>query len=51
MEKYLEMLPRDYEGFIDTLTAAGLESPFTPGRIEQVVGDLRAMLPWSSAAA
>lgn len=50
LEKYLEILPRDYEGFIDTVEAGGLQSPFTPGRIRQVVEDLRGRLTWANAA-
>ena len=44
LEKYLELLPREYDGLIDTLTSHGLESPFQPGRIEQVVRDMRPRL-------
>ena len=29
MEKYFEILPRDYEGFMDTITHGGIENPFT----------------------
>lgn len=51
LEKYLEILPREYDGLIDTVTAGGLESPFTPGRLEKVAGDLRAWLADDAAAA
>ena len=44
VEKYLELLPREHEGLIDTLTACGLESPFAPGRIRQAVELLRPQL-------
>ena len=44
VKKYLQMRPRTHEGLIDTLTEAGLESPFAPGRIQQVVEDLRPRL-------
>ncbi len=44
VEKYLELLPRQHEGLIDTLSACGLESPFAPGRIEHAAEDLRALL-------
>lgn len=50
LEKYLEMLPRTYEGFLDTVEAGGLQSPFAPGRIQQVVEDLRGRLTWANAA-
>ena len=44
VKKYLEMLPRTHQGLIDTLTACGLASPFAPGRIQQVIEDLRPRL-------
>ncbi len=50
LEKYLEMLPRDYDSFMDTVAAGGLESPFSEGRIQTVVQDMRARLTWSAAA-
>ena len=51
LEKYLEILPRQYDGLIDTVTAGGLESPFAPGRLEKVAQDLREWLDDDSAAA
>lgn len=53
LEKYLEALPRDYDGMIATAEAAGLQSPFTPGRIAKVAEDLRENLgldTWAQAA-
>lgn len=50
LEKYLEILPREYEGLIDTAEAGGLSSPFEPGRIEKVVDDMRRRLIWQQAA-
>lgn len=44
LEKYLEILPREYEGLIDTVEAGGLKSPFEHGRIEHVVEDLSSRL-------
>lgn len=44
LEKYLELLPREHEGLIETLRSCGLKSPFEPGRVEQVVLDLRQLL-------
>lgn len=44
LEKYLEILDREYPGLIDTVEAGGLQSPFEPGRIEHVVDDLSARL-------
>ena len=46
LDKDLEILPRDYEGFLATVEAGGLESPFAPGRIRKVVEDLRGHLSW-----
>lgn len=51
IERYMEMLPREYIGLIDTVTAAGLESPFAPGRIEKVAADLYTRLSDIQAAA
>lgn len=51
LEKYLEILDREYAGLIDTVQAGGLQSPFEPGRIEQVVRDLSARLLASEQAA
>ncbi len=51
LEKYLEILDREYAGLIDTVQAGGLQSPFEPGRIEQVVRDLSARLLTSEQAA
>ena len=51
LEKYMEMLPREYEGFIETVTEGGLESPVAPGRVKCVVNELRGMIwPGSIAA-
>lgn len=44
LSKYLEILPREYEGLIDTVEAGGLKSPFEDGRIEHVVEDLSSRL-------
>lgn len=44
LEKYTEMLPRDHSGLIETLEAAGLESPFAPGRIEAAAALMREEL-------
>ena len=44
LETYLEILPRQYSGLVDTALSGGLESPFAPGRIESVALDLRQRL-------
>ena len=41
LQKLTELLPREYYGMLDTVEAAGLESPFAPGRIAQVAKLLR----------
>ena len=51
LEKYLEILPREYSGLIDTVTAGALESPFASGRLEKVARDLRGWLAEDQAAA
>lgn len=51
LEKYLEILDRQYPGLIDTVEAGGLQSPFEPGRIEHVVDDLSARLLENKQAA
>ncbi len=44
MEKFLEMLPREYPDMLDTALNAGLESPFDPGRLEKVAATMRRIL-------
>ena len=44
LEKYLEILPREYEGIIDTAVNGGLQSPFAPGRVRDVTVLLRELL-------
>ena len=42
MDKYFEILPRDYENFMDTVVNGGLESPFTEGSVASIarlIGD------------
>ena len=51
LQKYLEALPRDYDGMIATAEAAGLESPFAPGRVARAAEDLRRNLALSPAQA
>ena len=51
LDKYLEMLPRNAEGLLETVLAGGLESPFAPGRLEKVAEDLREQLEEDSFAA
>ena len=51
LEKYLEILPREYGSFMETVTAGGLQSPFVPGRIQQIVEDMSLLLEFSDMAA
>ena len=51
LRKYLEALPRDYDGMIATAEAAGLESPFAEGRVAKTAEDLRRNLGLSLAQA
>ena len=42
MEKYFEILPRDYDSFMDTVSNGGLKSPFDEGSLASVaalIGD------------
>ena len=42
LEKYFEILPRDYDTFMETVTNGGLESPFSQGAmasIARIIGD------------
>ena len=42
LEKYFEILPRDYDSFMDTVTNGGLQSPFTAGAmvsIARIIGE------------
>ncbi len=51
LETYLEMLPREYGSFVETVTEGGLQSPFASGRIQHVVEDLEILLDFSQMAA
>lgn len=50
LEKFLEMLPREYPDMLDTALNAGLESPFDPGRLEKVADTMRRILLDGAAA-
>lgn len=51
LEKFMEILDRDYEYFMDAVSAGGFESPFAPGRIESVTEQMRAHLALQEKAA
>lgn len=40
VEKLCSMMPRQYEGLMDTALSAGLESPFAPGRVQKIAEDV-----------
>ena len=44
LEKFLEMLPREYPDMLDSALNAGLQSPFDPGRLEKVAATMREIL-------
>ena len=44
LEKFSAMLPRVYEGLLPSLEEAGLDSPFEPGRLEEVLSCLEPAL-------
>lgn len=50
LEKYKELLSREYEGFLDNIEEAGFKSPFAPGRIERVAEDMRYLMRSAKAA-
>ena len=50
LEKFLEMLPREYPDMLDSALNAGLEIPFDPGRLEKVAATMRRILLGESAA-
>ena len=51
LEKYMEILDRDYEYFMDAVSAGGFESPFAPGRVESVTEQMRTHLALQEKAA
>ena len=40
VEVLCAMIPRQYEGLMDTALSAGLESPFAPGRVQKIAEDV-----------
>ena len=51
LEKFMEILDRDYEYFMDAVSAGGFESPFAPGRVERVAEQMRLHLTAQEKAA
>ena len=50
LDKYNELLSREYTGFLDNIEEAGFTSPFAPGRIERVAADMRSLMRDAKAA-
>jgi len=44
VDMFCTMLPRQYEGLMDSALAAGLSSPFEKGRLEQIAQDVGTQL-------
>ena len=44
LDKFMEMLPREYPDMLDSALNAGLDSPFDPGRLEAVADTMRRIL-------
>jgi oligoendopeptidase F len=51
LEKFGEMLPRDSANMLEIASAAGLQSPFAPGRILKAAEDIRGILNEEALAA
>ena len=51
LAKYFEILPRDWEGFMDTVTNNGLRSPFEEGSIDSIAALISEVLGYESALA
>ena len=51
LEKFMEILDRDYEYFMDAVSAGGFESPFASGRVERVAEQMRLHLTAQEKAA
>ena len=49
MEKYFEILPRDYDSFMDTVMNGGLKSPFAEGSMETVAAVIGKTLGYEGA--
>lgn len=49
LEKYFELLPRDYDGFMESVTNASLESPFAEGSMASIAALIGETLGYDGA--
>lgn len=50
LDKYNELLSREYTGFLDNIEEAGFTSPFESGRVQRVAEDMRLLMQEQKAA-
>lgn len=50
LNKYNELLSREYTGFLDNIEEAGFTSPFESGRVQRVADDMRLLMQEQKAA-
>lgn len=50
LDKYNELLSREYTGFLDNIEEAGFTSPFESGRVQRVADDMRLLMQEQKAA-
>ena len=50
LDKYNELLSREYTGFLDNIEEAGFVSPFESGRVQRVAEDMRLLIQEQRAA-
>ena len=50
LDKYNELLSREYTGFLDNIEEAGFVSPFESGRVQRVAEDMRLLMQEQRAA-
>lgn len=50
LDKYNELLSREYTGFLDNIEEAGFTSPFESGRVQRVADDMRLLMQGQKAA-
>ena len=50
LDKYNELLSREYDGFLDNIEEAGFASPFESGRVQRVAEDMRLLMQEQQAA-
>ena len=51
LDKYFEILPRDYDSLLDTVTNGGLRSPFEEGSMKTVADVIGATLGYKGSYA